>query len=47
MVHKNYKWNISKEEGSILLSNTIEGLLRERNDLQIEVDELILLINNP
>jgi len=46
MVHKNYKWNISKKEGSTLIYNTIIQILKERNEQCIEIDELLLLLNS-
>lgn len=45
MVHKNYKWNISKEEGSKLLDDKIREILVERND-RIEISELNFAIQN-
>ena len=46
MVHKNYKWNISKEKGINLIFNTIKTILEEKNEKSIELDELIFLVNN-
>ena len=46
MVHKNYKWNLSKKEGSILIYTTIVQILKERNEQCIEIDELLLLLNS-
>ena len=46
MVHKNYKWNLSKNEGSTLIYNLIIEILKERTDNCIEIDELLLLINS-
>jgi len=45
MVHKNYKWNISKEEGSKILDDKIREILIERND-RIEISELNFAIQN-
>jgi hypothetical protein len=45
MVHKNYKWNISKEEGSKLLDDKIREILIER-DGKIEISELNFAIQN-
>tara|TARA_B100000686_G_C16795254_1_gene981793 strand:+ start:1681 stop:2013 length:333 start_codon:yes stop_codon:yes gene_type:complete len=46
MVHKNYKWNISKEKGGRMVFNTIECILKERKDNSIHIDELYFLISN-
>jgi len=46
MVHKNYKWNISEEEGREIVYNNIEILLNERSNKTIEIEELISLLNN-
>ena len=46
MVHKNYKWNISEEEGREIVYNNIEILLNERSNKTIEIEELIFLLNN-
>lgn len=45
MVHENYKWNISKEEGSKILDDKIREILIERND-RIEISELNFAIQN-
>jgi hypothetical protein len=46
MVHKNYKWNISKEKGEETLDRTITDILKGNIDNIIELDELSFLINN-
>ena len=46
MVHKNYKWNITEEEGKSLIYNTIMEILKERENKCIELNELNLLLNN-
>ena len=46
MVHKNYKWNISKERGSNIIYNTIDNILLEKTNHSIDYDELIFLLNN-
>jgi hypothetical protein len=46
MIHKNYKWNISEEEGRDIVYNNIEILLNERSNKTIEIEELIFLLNN-
>ena len=46
MVHKNYKWNISEEEGRDIVYNKVEALLNERSNKTIEMEELIFLLNN-
>ena len=46
MVHKNYKWNISEEEGRSIIYNNIEILLNERSNKTIEIEELIFLLNS-
>ena len=43
MVHKNYKWNISKERGSNIIYNTIDNILLEKTNHSIDYDELIFL----
>jgi len=46
MVHKNYKWNISKEKGSNFIYNLIDKILLEKIDHSIEIEELLFLLNN-
>ena len=46
MVHKNYKWNLSKEKGRRLIFNMIDTILKERKDQKIHIDELHFLLNN-
>lgn len=46
MVHKNYKWNVSEEEGREIVYNNIEALLNERSNKTIEIEELVFLLNN-
>jgi hypothetical protein len=46
MVHKNYKWNISKEKGQKIVFNLIEKILKEKKDQIIDLDELTFLLNN-
>ena len=46
MVHKNYKWNITEEEGKTLIYNTVRGILKEKESKIIELNELNLLLNN-
>lgn len=46
MVHKNYKWNISEEEGRDIVYNLVETILNERSNKMIEIEELVFLINN-
>ena len=46
MPHKNYKWNISLEEGEKVLLNTIEEILNSQKNERINLTELILLIQN-
>ena len=45
MVHKNYKWNLSKEEGREIIYSKIESILKEKKDNSMEIDELIFLLN--
>jgi len=45
MVHINYKWNISKINGKIIILNNIEDILLEKNNNSIEYNELIYLLN--
>jgi hypothetical protein len=46
MVHKNYKWNISKEEGGKIAKDIINEILTEQKNNSIELNELIFLLNN-
>ena len=46
MVHKNYKWNISKEEGEKIAKDIINEILTEQKNNSIELNELIFLLNN-
>ena len=46
MVHKNYKWNISKEKGQKIVFDMIEEILKEQKNNSIEISELIFLLNN-
>lgn len=46
MVHKNYKWNISKEEGKEIALRTIYEILSEQKNNSIELNELIFLLNS-
>ena len=46
MVHKNYKWNISKEKGQKIVYDMIEEILKEQKNNSIEISELIFLLNN-
>ena len=46
MVHKNYKWNLSKEKGQKIIFNLIESILKERKDHSVHIDELHFLLNN-
>ena len=45
MVHKNYKWNLSKDEGSELVYTMMEKIIKEKKDNSIEINELIFLLN--
>lgn len=45
MVHKNYKWNLSEEEGRTMVFSIVEKILKERKNNSIEINELIFLIN--
>tara|TARA_Y100000817_G_scaffold299352_1_gene277374 strand:- start:380 stop:715 length:336 start_codon:yes stop_codon:yes gene_type:complete len=45
MVHKNYKWNLSKEEGRKLIYTMLEKIIKEKKDNSIEINELIFLLN--
>lgn len=42
MVRKNYKWNISKEEGEKLISDKINEILSDKGEM--EISELIFFI---
>ena len=46
MVHKNYKWNLSKEKGRRIIFTMIESILKERKEQSIHIDELNFLLNN-
>ena len=46
MVHKNYKWNLSKQKGRKLIFNIISDILKERKNQCIHIDELGILLNN-
>ena len=46
MVHKNYKWNIPKEEGGKIAKDIIDGILTEQKNNSIELNELIFLLLN-
>tara|TARA_Y100000590_G_scaffold469851_1_gene660156 strand:- start:6256 stop:6591 length:336 start_codon:yes stop_codon:yes gene_type:complete len=46
MVHRKYKWNISKEEGERIVYNQIEKILREKDNMTLEIKELIFILNN-
>ena len=46
MVHKNYKWNVSKEKGRRIIFNLIETILKEKTNESIHIDELDFLLNN-
>ena len=41
MVHKNYKWNLSEEEGRTIVFSIVEKILKERKNNSIEINELI------
>ena len=45
MVHKNYKWNLSKDEGSKLVYTMMETIIKEKKDNSIEINELLSLIH--
>ena len=45
MVHKNYKWNLSKQKGRKLIFNMISDILKERKNQCIHIDELGFLLN--
>jgi len=46
MVHKNYKWNISKEKGEEIVISTIKDILSGSKDLTVEYDELLFALNH-
>ena len=46
MVHKNYKWNISVEDGKKLAFDSIMEILEEKKENKIKINELIFLLNN-
>lgn len=45
MVHKNYKWNISKEKGQKLIFKNIELILKEKHQEIMEINELLTILN--
>ena len=46
MPRKNYKWNISMDEGRKFLLDVIKGVLQEQKNETMEINELLLLIQN-
>ena len=46
MVHKNYKWNISKEKGEKILRETMKEILMGSRNLTTEYDELSFALNH-
>uniref|UniRef100_A0A6C0F3T7 Uncharacterized protein n=1 Tax=viral metagenome TaxID=1070528 RepID=A0A6C0F3T7_9ZZZZ len=46
MVHKNYKWNISKEKGEKILKEKIKEILVDSRNLTTEYDELSFALNH-
>ena len=46
MVHKNYKWNISLEEGKRLCLENIDDIISEQKNNSIELNELVFLLNS-
>ena len=46
MVHKNYKWNISLEEGEKLCLENIDDIISEQKNNSIELNELVFLLNS-
>ena len=46
MVHKNYKWNISLEEGERLCLENIDDIISEQKNNSIELNELVFLLNS-
>jgi hypothetical protein len=46
MPHKNYKWNISLEEGEKIILKTIQEILHSQKNERMNLTELILLIQN-
>ena len=46
MGHKNYKWNMSKEQGKEISTKYIKEILNEKKDHSIHYQELLLLLQN-
>lgn len=46
MARKNYKWNISLKEGQNITLSIIKGILTEKKNETMEINELLLLIAN-
>lgn len=46
MVHKNYKWNISKIKGQNIANEIIKEIISEQKGNSIEINELIFLLNS-
>lgn len=46
MPRKNYKWNISMDQGRKYLLDIIKGILQEQKNETMNVNELLLLIQN-
>lgn len=46
MVHKNYKWNISKEKGEEILKDTLKNILKDSREYTTEYNELTFALNH-
>lgn len=46
MVHKNYKWNISKKKGEEIVQREIKAILNEKINNESDIEELQFLLNN-
>lgn len=46
MPRKNYKWNISMDQGRKYLLDIIKGILQQQKNETMNVNELLLLIQN-
>ena len=46
MVHKNYKWNLSKKRGEQIIHTEISSILSERFNHLSDIDEIQLILNN-
>jgi hypothetical protein len=46
MVHKNYKWNISKKKGEEIVKREITAILNEKINNESDIEEIHFMLNN-